>query len=265
MAFDETKIERLCERARASAWTLADVEWTKIALRDVAPTIRRALGSVYANVLEAEKIGLGMIERAHSLAPEGALREFAALQLRDEALHVEFFARVTDQLMPEATPSPWLRDLHAEVRAVQDFDELMVHGQIVERAAGAFIAQNARNAQATAPRRVRIAGSDGTSALLDHVVRFVGRDEARHVAFGSVYLDGRFRDAAATEVTRLSLRARQSCELVRRTFADLSAACACLGLSRSVLLASLWESQRAPLQRMGLDIGDAPVAPGGAA
>jgi hypothetical protein len=81
--FEEALAQRLLAEATGGRWQADDaLQWSTLSFERLAPPIRRAMATVYADVLYAEEFGLQLVMRMAELAPEGWLREFARVQIR---------------------------------------------------------------------------------------------------------------------------------------------------------------------------------------
>jgi hypothetical protein len=218
------------------------------------------MAALYSHIVYAEAFGLELALRAAEAAPEGTLRDFAALQAKDEARHVAFFARVTEQLEPTASRSDCLPVLRAELAAVHDHDELLVHGQVLESAAQAMFVVSARRSLDAQRYAIRVRGSEEVGELLRCIVQYIGRDEARHLAFGSLCIRQQLADATPARRAELERRARTTAGLVHGAFRELSGSLARLGLPPETLLPMLWRAMDRQLAVIGFEIGTPPQA-----
>jgi hypothetical protein len=142
------------------------------------------MSRVYAHILQAEQLGLCMVQRLVETAPEGSLRDFARLQLDDELRHVAFFSRVASELGVAEQRSPSLALLGRELAGVTGYRSVLVLLQVMENAANAMFNGYTRQSLRMLKRNVRLPGSAAVEALLTAQTQLVGRDEALHVAFG---------------------------------------------------------------------------------
>jgi hypothetical protein len=255
-SFDMTdRVRRLQQLALGSRWSVADaIPWQALSFQRVAPRVRAAMGSIYADVLYAEAFGLDGILRLAELAPEGPLRDFARTHVEDETRHVELFRRVVGVLGTEPTISPALIELRAEVEAARSYDELLLCAQMVEIAAQMVFIGSAKHGLSLSQRAVRLPGSESIRALLQAIVTHVARDESRHLAFGSSYLRARIRELPVAERARLSAFAAGLCDKSERAFAALGPAYGALGASIDELLARGRAEQRRTLESLHLEL-----------
>jgi hypothetical protein len=114
-------------------------------------------------------------------APDLAAKLYVGSQAMDEARHVEVFAKYIRRLDKIYPPQPTLKSILTDIMQAPQWQSKMVGVQVILEglALGTFI--NVRAATGC--------------ALLRSLLGYVTRDEARHVAFGNIYL--------TTEVARM--------------------------------------------------------------
>jgi hypothetical protein len=150
--------------------------------------------------------------RLTELLPDVDAKCFAAVQVADEARHVEAFSRYVRDKMPDTYPvagplARLLRDVFRDGR--WDITALGLH-VILEGLAMAML---------------RMANRTFHDELIRDITRLAARDEARHVAFGIVLLQSVYRELSPAE-------------LAEREEVVLEAA---LHMHRWFLLEDLWE------------------------
>lgn len=254
----------LYERAIAEQWHVTlDVPWDLMPLDVLSEPIRHAMGATYAHIYFAESYGLGLCGRLVDVAPQGSLRQFASTQVMDEARHVHFFGRALASLGVEPVAPPGLQILERELSDVRDPINLLVHAQVVENAAQAFFVEAAQRSRSLLRAAIRLPGSEGVDRLLQCIIKFVGRDEARHIAFGQRYLAMLLADIDRVEHARLERQAACWCRIFHESFAELRPHVTRLGLGADEVLAQVWRVQRKQFRRLGLEIGESSHAVGG--
>jgi ribonucleotide reductase beta subunit family protein with ferritin-like domain len=255
----DTTVLRFCERALHEQWNVeSDVRWDRLTLEAVPTAIRRAMGTLYSNLLCGESLGVVLNARLGERAPSSALREFTMTQLVDETRHTAFFTRVVERLGTDATASESLRQLHLELEHIDGFDELLLHAQTVEFAAQVLMIDTAKLNLARMKMAIRLPGSAAVIELLETIIRLVGRDEARHMAFGMHYLKYAMREMSPSARAALARRAASSCHLMRAAVTSLAPALATLGASPSDMQNRVWAFQTRQLGLLGIEIGEAP-------
>ena len=248
----------LYQRALAAQWTADEVlDWQKLAFNRLPAGLRQAMATVYSDVCFAEEFGLGLTARMVDLAGEGLLRDFARLQTRDEARHVAFFSRVLMVLEAEAEQSSELWELRTELDCVGDYYELVLHTQVIEIAAQVVFTTFALRSLELMRGSIRVPGSESVMALLQAVVKLVGADESRHIAFGSRCIQSHLATAGVISRHRFEQQARASARLVYQAFERRSNEFARLGWAPSDVLDRAWRSLYLQLGRLELDIGGA--------
>jgi hypothetical protein len=119
-------------------------------------------------------------------APTYAAKEFAATQAADEARHVEAFNRYVVEKLGERYPiDPRLETLLNQVVTDQRWDVTYLGMQIMVEGL-ALASFSMMHAMTSEP-------------LLRRMLRYVLRDEARHVSFGLLTLGDRYRSLTAHE------------------------------------------------------------------
>ena len=262
--YPDIAVRRLYAVARDSQWQLDDaLDWAGLSRVRLPPAIRTAMGQIYGDVLFAESFGLELARRLSELAVRDWQRAFGEVQLGDERRHVEFFARVhaavgTSDDVPEA-----LLALRSELATSRDYHELLLHSQVLESAARELFVSNARDGLAALARGIRLPGSDTIAALLRSISERIGRDESRHLAFGTLSLRAHLQRMAPAERHALEDRAAVSARLMYASLSARSPAFARIG-SRACLLDGLWRAMSSQLARLDLEIGAQPgTAPTG--
>jgi len=125
--------------------------------------------------------------RLTEVLPDVDAKCFAAVQVADEARHVEAFSRYVRDKMPSTYPvagplASLLRDVFRDAR--WDITALGLH-VILEGLAMAML---------------RMANHTFHDALIRDITRLAARDEARHVAFGIVLLQSTYAELSPTEL-----------------------------------------------------------------
>ncbi|MFO0599095.1 MAG: hypothetical protein U0228_27545 [Myxococcaceae bacterium] len=150
--------------------------------------IRRALRSVFAQLLAGERCALVAAQRATTLETDPTAQAFAARQARDEARHVAFFERSLTQLGATDLDAD-VSDLLGRASAPADLPRLLVGINLVIETLGHSIF----DAATTDLRRLAGTGLFSTrstetlEALADSTER-LQRDESQHLAFGILRL-----------------------------------------------------------------------------
>jgi hypothetical protein len=218
------------------------------------------MARVYADVLYAEAFGLDVIHRMVELAPSGWQREFAVLQARDEARHADFFGRALEKLGGSEGDSHELSCLREELAQIDAYEELVLHGQVIETAARVVFVGNGMRTLELMDKGVRLPGSESVRALVLAVVNLVGKDESRHIAFGQHCLRLHLSGCDAPRRHALEQRAAVSARLMYNAFAARSESFKRMGWQPADVLDRTWKALQAQLGALELDIGSAPDA-----
>jgi para-aminobenzoate N-oxygenase AurF len=212
---EHTKIDDLYRKAKRDQWN-ADVEidWSQpvdpggrildperlafLRLRffdRLSKTERETFNAHYSawilsQLLHGEQGALMVAGDLASAVPDYEAKMYSASQAMDEARHVEVFSRYIRKLDKIYPVQPVLKSILMDIMATPFWQAKTVGMQVILEglALGTFI--NVRAATGC--------------ALLRQLLTYVTKDEARHVAFGSVYL--------STSVARLSEDERREVE-----------------------------------------------------
>jgi hypothetical protein len=157
---------------------------------------------ILSQLLHGEQGALMVAGELVACAPDYEAKLYVGSQAMDEARHVEVFAKYIRRLDKIYPPQPTLKSILSDIMQAPHWQSKMVGMQVILEglALGTFI--NVRAATGC--------------ALLRSLLGYVTRDEARHVAFGNIYL--------TTEVARMHPDERAAvedfaCEATRKTVA----------------------------------------------
>ncbi|HKP62230.1 MAG TPA: ferritin-like domain-containing protein [Polyangiales bacterium] len=263
LEFDGAFAEALYRKAISEQWSIeADIDWATLTLEQIAPAVRAAMAAIYSHIYHTESMGLRLCGRLVDAAPEGWLRQFTATQVMDEARHVDFFHRVRTKLgAAGAEPDELLAALRTDLASVRDPLELLLYGQVIENAAQTLFLETAKRSRRLMGSTVRLPGSSAVTALFDVMLRLIGRDESRHIAFGFKYLSDQLRSLPVPRRQALETRVTGWCVTFDHSFANLRPQVQRLGLQADELLARVWHVQARQFARLGLHIGACPLTP----
>ncbi|MBU6282243.1 ferritin-like domain-containing protein [bacterium] len=153
---------------RTSYWRALDPEvaWA---------VTRRTAAFRLSNFLHGEQGALMVAAQLVNAVPHVDAKFYAATQTMDEARHVEVFARYIEKLDEVQPIAPALKGVLDDTLATDDWLEKLVGMQIVVEGLALYSFRDMR-ALTKEP-------------LLRDVLTYVGRDEARHHAYGVQYVD----------------------------------------------------------------------------
>lgn len=258
--FPDRALGRLFERAKEEQWSVdRDVDWDALQLEKLGAPQRRAMAAVYGHIQFGEVVGLSVSARGVADCPELWNKLFGATQVMDEARHVEFFSRVVDKLGGAAPPAPSLKELARELIEAESFDEQLLGTQVIlEGFAQTVFQEGARLARALAPAgRIALPGSEATGALLRCIDELVGRDESRHIAFGVLSLQRRWRELDGASRERLERRGSAWAERLTASLDHLRGPLATLGIDAPALKARVEHSQVMHFRAIGFELAQA--------
>lgn len=135
---------------------------------------------ILSQLLHGEQGALMVAGQLVAAVPDYEAKLYVASQAMDEARHVEVFGRYIDKLDKIYPAQPVLKDILVDIMTTPFWQAKMVGMQVILEglALGTFI--NVRAATGC--------------ALLRELLTYVTKDEARHVAFGNLYLTTAIED-----------------------------------------------------------------------
>ena len=202
---EQTKLEDLYRKAKREQWNAdVDVDWSKPVdpggrildpersallrmkfFQRLSESQREAFNahnsaSILSQILHGEQGAMMVAAELVASVPDYEAKLYSASQGMDEARHVEVFSRYIrklDKIYPVTGP---LKDLLARIMETRHWQSKTVGMQVILEglALGTFI-------------NVRASTS---CELLRQVLTYVIKDEARHVAFGNLYLTAAIAD-----------------------------------------------------------------------
>jgi hypothetical protein len=146
------------------------------------------LGWMLSQFLHGEQGALLATAQIVDTVPSTEAKFYAASQVADEARHVEVYRRYLTEKLPHAFPvNPHLHTLLGQIIREPRWDMTYLGMQIMVEglALAAFGLMNFMNPH---------------ERLLNQITSYVMRDEARHVAFGVLSLEGIYREMTAGEL-----------------------------------------------------------------
>ena len=204
-AIDQLRLEELYKKAKREQWNADnELDWSlpvdpagkildeeRSAFRSMkffqrlSQTQRDAFNAhnsahILSQILHGEQGALMVAAELVAAVPDYEAKLYAASQAMDEARHVEVFERYIRKLDRVYPIAPPLRAILTRILEAKHWQSKTVGMQVILEglALGTFI-------------NVRAATS---CDLLRELLTYVTRDEARHVAFGNLYLTEKIRD-----------------------------------------------------------------------
>jgi putative sterol carrier protein len=219
------------------------------------PEARRAILTQYhawyvSQFLHGEQGALVAMAKVCAAVDSVEAKCCAALQMADEARHVEVYRRYLDKIGITYPVSPTLRDLLGQAVRHRSADLTYVAVQVLMEGLGL----------ATAALGEQVFGNP----LLCRIIELVARDEARHLAFGAAALDGLYEQMDPVERREREDFVLEACAVMRHGFRavpvwehfgiDTRAAEACFADSPDVAIATSLSFARVvpELRRLGL-------------
>jgi hypothetical protein len=227
----QPRLHDLYQRAKQAQWSVSDIDWKMAvpfgaplpddslsAMRSfraspLAPRGRAAWDSfrwelqawMVSQFLHGEQAALVVAARLIEALPDLDGKFCATMQAVDEARHVEVFSRYVRERIPAPYPvSSPLAELLGHVLADSRWDVVALGMQIL--------------VEGIAIAAFRLADSTFHDGLIADITRRVGRDEARHVSFGVLTLDGIYNQMTAAERADREDLVLTAADLTRRRF-----------------------------------------------
>src|SRR5438445_11696509 len=129
---------------------------------------------------------------------------YAAAQVADEARHVEAYQRYLDKIGYRYPVSPALSQLLNQVMGHKHVDMTYLGMQIL--------------VEGVALAAFSLGGAMLSNPLIGHITELVRRDEARHVAFGVLSLQGTYDDMDPVDLSEREDFLLEACSVMRDRF-----------------------------------------------
>lgn len=228
----DEKMRALYEKAKAAQWNVSqDIDWSGLIefgsplheLNGPGTALARPPDSpVPANrwnefrweyntwltsqFLHGEQGALLATSRLVETTPHLADKYFAAVQVADEARHVEAYAGYLERLgTAHGYPvNPQLRTLLTQIVSESRWDIVFLGMQVI--------------IEGIALALFRLGHVSSFDPVIRQITRLVAKDEARHVAFGVLALEGLYADLTSREIAEREEFVRESILLMSRRF-----------------------------------------------
>lgn len=255
-AFPSKTCRRLYERACSEQWDLIrDIDWEDLPLERIGAAQRQAMGLVYSQLYYGEVLSLAVTTDALSRCPELWVKLFGATQVFDEARHVNFFAAVSARLGDRAAPSTTMTAFAESLAGASTLEELVLGTQVLlEGFAQTIFLEGSKRMPREEDRRIDLPGSEAARRLLHYVEHYVAKDEARHVAFGVLFLRDRVAAAPPAQRRRLTDKAYSWMELLSGQIDQLATPLRMLGVAPQALKGKVQRTHTMLLEKVGLGV-----------
>ena len=155
--------------------------------------------------LHGEQGALVTTARLVEIVPDMEAKTYAAAQVADEARHVEAYARYVDEKLGVCYPInsgllTLLRDLMSESR----WDIVYLGMQVV--------------VEGLALAATRVASTGFGDPIITAITKMIARDEARHISFGVIALDGLYDEMYSAELGERESFLLECIDLMSRRF-----------------------------------------------
>ena len=190
MPTPQSRLDKLIARAEAGVWEPArDVDWSDGPVRPPfipAPLYRMLVSQLY----HGERATLAVCERLSGEISHAGVRRFLAAQAADETRHAQAYALYLDRIGGIGPVDPALRrTFEAALGWDGPWQGLMVAGHLL--------------LESEAARLLRRSPRMFSCPLLREINARVAHDEARHLAFGRLYLRLHLRQLSRAERRRI--------------------------------------------------------------
>jgi hypothetical protein len=255
LSFPDAICERLYDSAKRGQWSVdADIDWERMRLGRLAPSVREAMAEVYVQICHGEVTGLALTSRAVDRSPHLWAKLFGATQVADEARHVEFFSRVLVELGEGAAVHDATVSYASSLAACTEPEELLLGVQVIlETFAQAVFSEGAKLGREAASQAIRLPGFDDATYFLSSLANYVGKDESRHVAFGVAYIRQRWQEMTVVQRDGLQRKAEVWMKMLDEVIAATGRPMQRLGIQRSVLSERVVHACRAHFRRIGFE------------
>jgi hypothetical protein len=149
--------------------------WRSLSEETIWELKKRMASFRLSNFLHGEQGALMVAAQLVNAVPHTDAKFYAATQTMDEARHVEVFARYIQKLDMVRPIAPNLKGLLDSTLATGDWTKKLVGMQIVVEGLALYSFREMRNLT--------------EEPLLKEILTYVGRDEARHHAYGVQYVE----------------------------------------------------------------------------
>ena len=137
--------------------------------------------------LHGEQGALLTTARLVETVPDMESKTYAAAQVADEARHVEAYARYIDEKLGVRYPiNPGLLVLLRDLLAEPRWDVIFLGMQVI--------------VEGLALAATRVASTGFGDPIITSITKMIARDEARHISFGVVALNGLYQDMMTKEL-----------------------------------------------------------------
>ena len=255
LSFPDATCERLYAAAKRKPWSVdSDIDWDRMRLGRLAPSIRRAMAEVYVQICHGEVTGLVLTSGAVDRTPHLWAKLFGATQIADEARHVEFFSRVIAEL-DQVAPVHGATTAFAEsLSSCAEPEEVLLGVQVIlETFAQAIFSEGAKLGKQAAATAIRMPGFEDAKYFLASLADYVGKDEARHVAFGVAYVRLCWADMSSARRDALQLKAEAWMQMLGDLIGATSGPMARLGVQENALRDRVVRACHAHFRLIGLE------------
>jgi hypothetical protein len=247
-------LSRLYEMGKRDQWNASALPWDLIDFSNVPSELKSALANIYTQTHYGELGALMCTAKAVDRAPHMAAKLFGGTQVMDEARHVEWFTRLVGKLGERAPVRESVVQLITDIYASDSTEELLVGMQVlVEGAAQTLFTETGRLIQGIDFSDPALEPMNAINTVLgDWLVRYVAKDESRHVGFGVLYVAQRVAEMTPRQIANLNAKAERWSNLLLQGIRERTEDFALFGLDAEALASKCLHDQNARLRVAGL-------------
>jgi hypothetical protein len=155
--------------------------------------------------LHGEQGALLTTARLVETVPDVEAKTYAAAQVADEARHVEAYARYIDTKLGVSYPvNPGLAQLLRDLLSESSWDIVYLGMQVI--------------VEGLALAATRVASTGFNDPIITSITRMIARDEARHISFGVIALDGLYDGMTTKELADRSAFLKEAIHIMSQRF-----------------------------------------------
>lgn len=191
-----------------STFPLARTHWFRGLSQDAKIEVKREYqGWMVSQFLHGEQFGILLASRIALEASDHDSKLFAAMQAVDEARHLESYIRLSEKIGVRYALSAPFGQFLDELIAAKDLDLVHLGAQIIAEGIGLAAFSQLQGAS--------------TSPLVTKLYGRIVEDEARHVAYGRLYLTPLYRSLSSSELRIREEFLIHACGLLNERFRAL--------------------------------------------
>ncbi len=155
--------------------------------------------------LHGEQGALLTTARLVETVPDIDAKTYAAAQVADEARHMEAYSRYIDEKLGVTYPiNPGLEQLLRDLLGESNWDIVYLGMQVI--------------VEGLALAATRVASTGFADPVITAITRMIARDEARHISFGVIALDGLYDEMTSKELAERDAFLQEAIHVMSQRF-----------------------------------------------